>query len=167
MPCQESGIGVGAIVRAVNPPPLPRILPTTRPHACGRRHLVRGCVTALLLLGATACNGVEVPETAAGIMDVLEDAGMVTCRERREPVPDVVTCEDDEAGDVTVGITDTPLVTISSTSESAAGPWIAADTFVLITYDDDLPRVQSLRDAIGTGDIYRVTDDGTPEVVPS
>lgn len=121
--------------------------------------------TAPLLLTAallTAC-GSPVPDTANGIIDMVEAADLIECRERREPVPDVVTCEDDDAGDLTVGLTDTPLDTIAATADSAGGPWIAGDGFVVISYDDDVERLREVRDAIGDGEVYTTTVDGTPE----
>ncbi len=122
-------------------------------------------LTALVLLVAACTTGATVPQTANGIVDVLEDAAVVTCRERREPVPDVVTCEDDDAGDVTVGITDTPLVTVEATSRSAPGPWVVGDTYVVITFEDDVAHAQAVRDAIGSGELYTVDDEGSARVL--
>lgn len=95
----------------------------------------------------------------------MEDAGLIECRERREPVPDVVTCEDDDAGDLTVGLTDTPLDTIAATADSAGGPWIAGGGFVVISYDGDVERVQAVRDAIGDGVVHATTGAGVPEPI--
>lgn len=126
-----------------------------------RRPTVPALLTAVLLAGC----GSGVPDTANGIVDLVEAAGLIDCRERREPVPDVVTCEDDDAGDLTVGLTDTPLDTITATADSAGGPWIAGDGFVVISYDDDVDRLRAVRDAIGDGEVYTTTEDGTPDPV--
>lgn len=121
---------------------------------------------ALIVVGLvmTGC-GPGVPDSANGILDLWEAEGLVTCTERREPVPDVVTCEDDE-GDVTVGLTETGVDTVRSTSATSDGPWIVGDTFVVITYDRDRDRARALRDHLGHGDVYTVDDDGEPAALP-
>ncbi|HUG85768.1 MAG TPA: hypothetical protein VMM13_14480 [Euzebya sp.] len=112
-----------------------------------------------------AC-GPRVPDTANGILDLWEADGLVTCTERREPVPDVVTCEDAEGGDLTVGLTETGLDTVRSTAATTDGPWIVGDTFVVITYDEDPARVRALRDLLGSGQLYSVDEDDEPRVLP-
>lgn len=120
------------------------------------------CAVAVLLLVGCAAS---VPDSAEGIIELVEDAGLVDCSERRTPVPDVITCEDEEAGDITVGLTTTAEDTVRSTAATSDGPWIAGDSFVVITYDGDVDRARAIRDAIGTGEVLTVDGAGEPEPI--
>ena len=106
-----------------------------------------------------------MPDSAHGILDRWEEAGLVDCQERREPVAEVVTCEDPDSGDLTVGLTETGVDTVRSTAETSSGPWIVGDGYVVITYDDDVDRTRKLRDALGAGEVYGVDAAGAPEVI--
>lgn len=124
------------------------------------------CAVLLSGLVVSGC-GAAVPDTANGFLDLWEAGGLVSCTERREPVPDVVTCEDEDSGDLTVGLTETGEDTVRSTAATTDGPWIVGDGFVVITYDEDVDRARQLRDLLGSGQIYTVDEDGEPEAIPN
>ena|GEM_PF-5545939 len=97
------------------------------------------------------------------------------CVERRNPLPDIVTCvgatepvsPDDDADessgvdsspDLTVGLTADPAGALRGT-RTGGGPWIVGDDWIVIAYDNDLERLTEIRDAIGHGDLYRDIDE--------
>ncbi|MEE8602230.1 hypothetical protein [Euzebya tangerina] len=124
-----------------------------------RRALGSWVIIAGLLAG---CTSGPPAETAAAILDQFEEEGLVACRERREPLPDLITCEDDEDGDITVVFTDTEEDSIRSSSNQTDGPWILGSGFIVVSYDNDPARLAQLRDVLGTGDLVGVDDDGNP-----
>ena len=134
-------------------------------------------VALTALLGA--CGGPWSPESANGLLDELETAGLVVCVDRREPLPDIVTCvgpvdapspEDAEtvedvdadevasSADLTVGLTADPAGALRGT-RTGGGPWIVGDDWIVIAYDGDLDRLREIRDTIGHGDLYVDVDE--------
>jgi hypothetical protein len=101
------------------------------------------------------------PPTAHGVLDALEDAGVATCTARREPVAEVLTCED-AGGDLTVGVVEDPVGRVRATAEGVEGPWVVGDGVVVITYDGDRDRARAIADVLGGGDLYDVDEDGEP-----
>ena len=130
------------------------------PARAGR--VVGACVVACLLLVAQGCTSGPPAETAAEILDDFEAEGLADCSERREPVPDLITCEDEENGDLTVMFTDTEEQSVQTSSGQSDGPWIVGSGFIVVSYDDDPFRVGELRDHLGTGELYGVDEDGAP-----
>lgn len=114
-------------------------------------------LAAVLVLAVTACG--YSPGSAAALLDDLEDAGAAVCTERREPVPDVMTCVDPVNGDLTVGLTDDPAGALRRTRATAGGPWVVGRNWVVISYDDDLDRLREIRDLIGHGELYLDVDE--------
>ncbi len=97
------------------------------------------------------------------------------CVERRNPLPDIVTCvgptepvSPDADADVSSGVDSSPDLTVGLTADPAGalrgtrtggGPWIVGDDWIVIAYDNDLERLTEIRDAIGHGDLYRDIDE--------
>lgn len=115
-----------------------------------------------MVLAVAACGG-YTPASPEALLDELEEAGVLTCRERRSPAEGIATCESDD-GDLTVGLTGDPAGAIRSTRESAGGPWIVGGDWIVISYDNDLDRLREIRDTIGHGDLYQDIDEVPVEV---
>lgn len=125
-----------------------------------RAHLVLLVCTVLSSLAG--CTTTAAPESADAVLQTFTDAGLADCTEQREPFPGVLTCEDEDQGDLTISLTDTELDSVRATSANAAGPWIVGTGFIVITYDDDVGRAQDLLDTLDDGELYVVDDDGEP-----
>ncbi len=120
---------------------------------------IRSSTAALVIVVTLAgCGGGYEPATAEAIVTELVAANLLECDERREPFPDVISCVDPD-GDVTIGLTDDGA--LMATTLSAPGPDLIGKTWVILTYDDDLSRVEQFRDTLGAGDIFVRDDDGT------
>lgn len=116
--------------------------------------LVPALVAAVLV---SACGGGYAPRSAQEIIDKVVAADLVDCDEQRSPFPDVITCVD-PAGELTFALTDDGPARMATVS--GPGPHLAGATWVVLSFDDDLERIEAVRDLLGDGVVYVRDADG-------